>query len=269
MRRRRKYLDRRQSDNHDRWLVSYSDFITLLFAFFVVMYAISSLNEGKYRAVSESLLSAFRNAQAPASTRGPRERSGPALPAPVAPPTRAQPQGQKAPDTREAQREQMRVLARDILAALGTVARPGEVRIVQSRRGVAIEINARVLFTQGQASLQPASVAVLRRVGEILAAVRYGIRIEGYSDDVPIKTAQFPSNWELSSARASSVARLFIASGVTEGRLEVVGYGPNHPIASNASPGGRARNRRVSVVMLAAAPDEKTEIPVAGSSAGR
>lgn len=287
MRKRKLYLDRRQSDDHERWLVSYSDFITLLFAFFVVMYAISSLNAGKYQAVSESLLSAFRIAGLPLPLRAPPEASGvlkPALPLhravptppaavpvspPVAAPVAAQPAPsltvlrlQRAAQARRRREAKMRAIARDILGVLGDMARTGKVRITQSTRGIAVQINAKVLFATGQARLHPHSEQVLAKVGRVLSGVHYAIQVEGFTDNVPISTALYPSNWELSSARASSVVRVFIANGVAASRLSVIGYGPNRPIASNATPQGRARNRRVTVVVLARAPGHRTEIPV-------
>jgi chemotaxis protein MotB len=256
MRRRRKYLDQRQSDNHERWLVSYADFITLLFAFFVVMYALSSVSEGKYRALGDSLVNAFG--------RKAVERIQPAeqpLPRDL-PPRRmikpADPQGR--------QREQMRGIAQDILRVLDPLVRDGQVRVTQSNRGISIEINASVLFASGQAQLRPDSGRALQEVARVLAATEQSIQVEGYTDDAPISTAQFPSNWELSAARASSVVRLFIDNGVAEPRLSVIGYGPNRSVAANDTPEGRARNRRVTVMILAETPGKVIDIPLAGSA---
>jgi len=251
MRRSRKYLDRRQSDNHERWLVSYADFITLLFAFFVVMYALSSVNEGKYRVLSDALVSAFGNKVA--------ER----------PPFAAQPPGGvvKRIDPQGVQREQMRGMAQEILKVLDSLVRDGQVKVTQSNRGVSVEINASVLFASGQAQLRSDSGRALQQVAGVLAPTGQIIQVEGYTDDVPISSAQFPSNWELSAARASSVVRLLIENGVTERRLSVVGYGPNRSVTSNDTSQGRARNRRVTVMILAEAPGEVIEIPVAGATA--
>jgi chemotaxis protein MotB len=255
MRRRRKYLDQRQSDNHERWLVSYADFMTLLFAFFVVMYALSSVNEGKYRVLSESLIGAFGS-----------KATEPNLSAPVlprkAPPLRiikpADPQGR--------QREQMRGIAQNILKVLDSLVRDGQVKVTQSNRGISVEINASVLFASGQAQLRAESGRALQQVARVLANTEQGIQVEGYSDDTPISTSQFPSNWELSAARASSVVRLFIDNGVAEMRLSAIGFGPNRPVMSNDTPEGRARNRRVTVMILAETPGKVVDVPL--NSAG-
>ncbi len=258
MRRRRKYLDQRQSDNHERWLVSYADFMTLLFAFFVVMYALSSLNEGKYRVLSESLTGAF-GSKAPA-------RIAPAPPPPPLPRGLPPRPVIRPADPQAMQREQMRGIAQDILKVLDALVRNGQVRVTQSNRGISVEINASVLFDSGQAQLRAQSGRALQEVGRVLANAEQGIQVEGHSDDAPISTSQFPSNWELSAARASSVVRLFAESGVAESRLSVVGYGPNRPVTSNDTPEGRARNRRVTVLILAETPGKVVEIPLGGSA---
>ena len=259
MRRRRKYLDQRQSDNHERWLVSYADFITLLFAFFVVMYALSSVSEGKYRVLSDSLVSAFGSKVI--------ERVPPAAQAlpPVLPPRRIT----KPSGMHDRQREQMRGIAQNILGVLDSLVRDGQVKVTQSNRGIAVEINASVLFASGQAQLRADSGRALQRVARVLAASDQAIEVEGYSDDTPISTSQFPSNWELSSARASSVVRLFLENGVAAERLSAIGYGPNRPVMSNDTPEGRARNRRVTVMILAETPGKVVDIPLDGPAPAR
>ena len=265
MRRRRKYLDQRQSDNHERWLVSYADFITLLFAFFVVMYALSSVSEGKYRVLSDALVTAFGSKAI--------ERVAPAaqpqvLPLPLPPRRIVRPPGvqDRQRGVQDRQREQMRGMAQSILKVLDALVRDGQVKVTQSSRGISVEINASLLFASGQAKLRADSDRVLQRVAQVLATGDQGIEVEGYSDDTPISTAQFPSNWELSAARASSVVRLFIDSGVAAARLSVVGYGPNRPVASNDTAAGRARNRRVTVMILAETPGKAIDIPLEGAA---
>lgn len=246
MARKKKHDDH---DNHERWLVSYADFITLLFAFFVVMYAISSVNEGKYRVLSDSLAAAFRNIVRSAEVVqiGPRP-AGRIIDTPAATPPSVRLPGIKQ------QREQMSHLAQDILKVLEPLVKEKQVRVTQNRFGVAVEINASVLFAPGQAALAPGSEKALRAVAQVLKHDRHAIRVEGHTDDIPINTPSFPSNWELSTARAATVVRLFQEEGVAGERLAAVGYSAYRPVASNSTPEGRARNRRVMIMILADAP---------------
>jgi len=252
--RKKKHLDQRQSDNHERWLVSYADFITLLFAFFVVMYAMSSVNEGKYRVLSNSLGNAFGNIPA----------------VPELPPIDAQPPVQlksqqiaaRKNASQRRQQEKMRDMAGDIMKVLAPLVKDGRVRVTQSSRGITVEINASVLFAPGQATLAESSSHTLRAVAQVVKDHEHEIQVEGHTDNVPIRTVNFPSNWELSTARASSVVRLFIDSGVGARRLTALGYGENRPVESNDTPEGRARNRRVMVTVLSAEAGRVTEISV-------
>lgn len=225
-------------------MISYSDFITLLFAFFVVMYATSSVNEGKYKTFGHSLSNAFLNKPEPAKPGQPRTV--------VAEPKKIVQQRQK----------KMQGIAQDIYSAMTPLVKMGKVRVMQSNIGVTVEINASLLFKSGQAMLEPESVKALQAVAKVLKDDNHDIKVMGYTDDTPISTLAFPSNWELSSARASSVVRLFAENGVDPARMVVEGYAENHPVDSNASQAGRARNRRVTIMVLAAAPEHVTDIPV-------
>lgn len=255
---RRKFEE--EHENHERWLVSYADFITLLFAFFVVMYAISSVNESKYRVLSESLGSAFG-------------KQGPALPGPpVAPdvnpamlPTHIKPViDKKGSLALRREREDLTGLARGIQKALAPLVAQGQVRVTQTPRGISVEINASVLFAPGDASLSHESIQALKAVASVLKEDTHAIRVEGHTDNVPISTPFFPSNWELSAVRASSVVRLFVENGIAEDRLVAVGYGATRPVASNDTPEGRLRNRRVQLMILSSLPETVTEVPVGG-----
>jgi len=227
--------------SHDRWLVSYADFMTLLFAFFVVMYAISTLNEGKYRVLSEAINAAFRHEVVVAplpTTFVPLTRLAPRTPVKVVDPVRMQ------------QEEKLRGLAGDLSQALRPLLQSGEVRLMETARGLAVEISASVLFAPAQANLQPDSIAALQSVAQVLRGVENPIEVQGHTDKLPIATAQFPSNWELASARASAVVRLFLSSGVAADRLAAVGYADNRPVEPGESPEARARNRRVTLLIL-------------------
>ena len=235
---------RTEHDNHDRWLISYADFVTLLFAFFVVMYSISSVNEGKYKTFSDSLSIAFNNQPSSSSTMLVPNQQEQMLKALV---------DRRTARLGEQQRkiqERMRNLAGGLNQVMSPLINQRMVSINQTRRGVVLDISASSLFKTGEAVLQPGSLDVLRQVAAVLINEELPIEVEGHTDDVPITTTQFPSNWELSSARASSVVRLLIDNGVPARRLAAVGLASNQPLAPNDSPQSRARNRRVTITIV-------------------
>lgn len=250
---RRRYEE--DSESHERWLVSYADFITLLFAFFVVMYALSSVNEGKYRQLSDSLLNAFgRNQIAPIQ---------PQASAPVEPIARII----NAANSKEAilirrEAERLTTMARDIQRVLAPLVAQGKVRVTQSEKGITLEINASVLFAPGDAKLAPASVQALQAVAEVLKDDDHSLHVEGHTDSVPISNQLFPSNWELSAVRAGSVVRLFSDAGVAPQRMATIGYGDTRPLDDNATEEGRQRNRRVEVLILSHRVDAARELSI-------
>lgn len=249
MARRRK---RGEHDNHDRWLISYADFVTLLFAFFVVMYSISSVNESKYKIFSNSLNLAFSRQPISvtpivASNQQPDQSLNALLN-----------KNKILVDKRTAQlgeqqrkiQERMKNLTGGLNQVMASLINQRMVSINQTRRGVVIDISASTLFKAGEAALQPGTLEVLRQVAAVLSNEDMSIEVEGHTDDVPITTTQFPSNWELSSARASSVTRLLIDNGVLAKRLAVVGLASNQPLMPNDSAENRARNRRVTLTIV-------------------
>ena len=249
---RRKYAE--ESDNHERWLISYADFITLLFAFFVVMYAISVVNEGKYKVFAMSLDAAFAG----------KDTVVVMVPGPAQPPVvtaMPSPMSRKRENALKREREAMKKLARELSETLAPLVKEGKVRVTQTSLGVSVEINASVLFDPGEATLARESDRALRALGALLKKDTHAVQVEGHTDDTRIATSLFASNWELSSVRASSVVRLFIETGVEPARLSAVGRAANMPVASNATPEGKARNRRVAVLILAALPDTVTVVP--------
>lgn len=258
-----------EPESHERWLVSYADFITLLFAFFVTMYALSSVNEGKYRVLSDSLVQAFRNVPANVSgTKIAPKMSAPRISAPVAPLAASLQKASNVPkEQRRVLRAKMRNMAQAIAEAMAPLVREGQVRVTETSRGVTVEINASVLFDSGDAQLDPRAVAALQAVAQILAPTEFPVIVEGHTDNTPISTAQFPSNWELSVVRAARVVRLFIDAGVAPQRVTASGYGEQRPIADNDSPESRARNRRVSILIDSPNDDIPEEIPVAPDGA--
>ena len=257
MARRRKKDE--EHENHERWLVSYADFITLLFAFFVVMYAISSVNEGKYRVLSDSISSAFRSV--PGTTAGAMVQVNPSAPVPVTIPfKKPQVTNIKTDVARQQNRETLRTKAKEIMEALAPLVQQGQVRVTEGALGITVEINASVLFDSGEARLQLTALRALTAVGQILATTDFPITVEGHTDNAPINTPLFPSNWELSGARAASVVRLFIETGVDPRRLTATGYAEQRPVADNATVDGRQRNRRVAINMESKTPDSPVEV---------
>lgn len=243
MARRRK---RTEHDNNDRWLISYADFITLLFAFFVVMYSISSVNEDKYKTFGTALNNEFGLQTGATSSVGIANPQEPGLLLMVDPQT-----ARLGAQQRKIQ-ERMKNLSAGLTQVMSELISQRQVSVNHTKRGVEIDISASTLFRTGEAALQPGTLDVLRQVAAVLSKEEFPIEVEGHTDDVPIATAQFPSNWELSSARASSVVRLLIDDGVPESRLAVVGLAANQPLAPNDSAENRAKNRRVTITIVSA-----------------
>ena len=256
-----------ERENTERWLVSYADFITLLFAFFVVMYSLSSVNEGKYRILSNSLMQAFRNASI--NTEGQTIIAPPAIvnTGPAVPVKRL-----NIYDKQSAAREQAARKMRDMASSIRRVLEPitgdGKVRVTEGAFGVTVEINASVLFSPGGAVLSSEADAALRAVAGVIADSEFPIMVEGHTDSNPINNLRFPSNWELSSARASSVVRLFVENGVSPSRLTAAGYADQRPIADNNTDAGRARNRRVAIMLESRVPLTEPESEPESGSAG-
>jgi len=241
-RRRKTYVDRRQSDGHERWLISYADFITLMFAVFVVLYAVSSLSETKYRRLSEAIGQAF-GAAAPAAV--PR-----AQPPDVRKTTAG---GDRSPANGGGNDGALRELTQQLAETMAPLVASGDARVIASPSGVRVELNAGMLFKSGEAQLQENSRHLMQTIAAVLVRDgRLPVQVEGHTDDVPIVSAQFPSNWELSAARASSVVRALADGGVDPRRLVAKGYAEYQPLESNATATGRARNRRVVLSILAA-----------------
>jgi chemotaxis protein MotB len=263
MARRKKH---EEHENHERWLVSYADFITLLFAFFVVMYAVSSVNEGKYRVLSDAMVAAFRS---PTKSIMPiqvgnivKSPSGSAVELPPMATNRlidktrrgkiggGERAGAGSADGDAAQAVLHRV-ANDLAAAFEALIAQDLVTVREGRLWLEVEIRAAVLFDSGSAEVKPEALPVVDQVVDILAGIHNSVRVEGYTDDVPIRTGQYRSNWDLSAARAGSMVHRLLQRGLDPLRLSLAGYGEYRPIADNASDEGRSRNRRVVLVVLA------------------
>ena len=231
-----------EHENHERWLVSYADFITLLFAFFVVMYSISSVNIGKYRTVSESIKAALNPIVSTPSS-------------PSAFSLNANKPALTAPNTPGSKEVAMRRL-RNLVQVINGTPHMSLVRIVEKVNGdIVITIPDQVLFNNGEAAVRPEALRFLEGLGSAILELDRHTRVEGHTDNVPIRTAQFPSNWELSAARAVMVVRVLSELyGVPSGHLAAVGHADTRPVTANENAEQRAKNRRVEVVILEEAP---------------
>ena len=241
--------------NHEAWAIPYGDLITLLLAFFVVMYAMSSVNEGKYRVLSDSLVAAFQGAP---KTLEPiqvgEKQAGPGTDPVIslAPPTLMNNQSQRASASTidPAQSDELASVAAEVEQAMSDLIDRELVTVRRHGNWVEVEIKTDILFPSGVATLSPPAEQVLVQLAETLKPFPNAIRVEGHTDNRPISTAAFPSNWELSAARAASVVHLFTRAGLDPARLAVIGLGENRPSQSNATPEGRNANRRVLLVIL-------------------
>ncbi len=239
-------------------MVSYADFITLLFAFFVVMYSISSVNEGKYKTLSDSLGEAFSN----------RDQQGNQLqPIQIGTlPTVIQPIPLENPAT-TADVEKRRELSEEILKErkqLGHVSDQFQqvlapfiddklVAVKKNDYWIELEMNSEMLFLSGEAELSKTALSVLKKIAEVINPLPNMINIEGHTDNVPIENVKFRSNWDLSSARATSVVHELVKAGINPLRLSAIGYGEFHPIGDNKTEAGRFENRRVVLVLMSQA----------------
>ncbi len=232
--------------NHERWLVSYADFITLLFAFFVVMYSISSINEGKYKVISQALVGVFSDV----------DRSLKPIPIGDERPVTVKPAEPLIKDLDQTDaaigqgaKDPLKSIADDISAAFGDLISSNQMTVRGNELWVEIELNSSLLFGSGDAMPSDIAFNIIDKVAAILKPFDNPIHVEGFTDDQPIRTAQYPTNWELSSARSASIVRMLAMQGVNPGRLASVGYGEFQPVANNATAEGRARNRRVVLVV--------------------
>ena len=261
MARRRRH---QEQEHHERWLVSYADFITLLFAFFVVMYSISSVNEGKYRVLSSTLTGAFVT---PAQSMDPiqiGEQVRTQMPvsgeyaAPDARPDNPNPhpiietvQDETPPVTAPVTGKPLAAVEQELTESLSGFIDKDLVSVNRTERGIEVEMKSKMLFSSGSARLSRDALGVLKGVAQIIKPLPNQIRVEGHTDNVPIKTVTFPSNWELSAARAASVVHLFTRFDVNSSRMAAIGFGEFRPIATNEQEEGRQKNRRVAMVIMA------------------
>jgi chemotaxis protein MotB len=256
--------------NHEAWAIPYGDLVTLLFALFTVMYAMSSVNEGKLRVLSDSLIAAFHGAPKtlqPVNIGEKEPGKGGEKPLAGLAPTvlmkikdqrvslggEGSPRGPEleVPQSHEAPGALIR-MEREVQNAMQALIDAKLVTVRRESLWLEIEINTDILFSSGAADFAPAATPVLDKLAGVLKPFPNPIRVEGHTDNRPIKTAAYPSNWELSAARAASVVHEFTKVGVDPLRLELVGFGEFHPRQSNDTFEGRNANRRVAILVLEA-----------------
>jgi chemotaxis protein MotB len=273
-----------EHENDERWLLTYADMITLLMALFMVLFSISSVNISKYQTLQQSLKAAFSGSILPGgrsimqsgsqstTAHTPATAEIPSL-VPLNPVAAAK--ANPAIASSKANQSSASLNSKQLEAALNSMSAAlreqaslaslkqkldayakehglsHDVQTVIDRRGLVVRVlTDQLLFASGQATLQPAGFPLLNEVAQLLNVDKsHPITVEGHTDNIPISSSQYPSNWELSTDRATTVVRYLIAKGVNRERLGAVGYADLHPLASNATAAGRAKNRRVEIVL--------------------
>ncbi|MGH2941399.1 MAG: flagellar motor protein MotB, partial [Solirubrobacteraceae bacterium] len=253
-----------EHENEERWLLTYADMITLLMTLFMVMFAISSVNTAKMEALSKSLSEAISgkivtggpNIQEKGATEETEQASPePAVPA-IQPAVNIDSESSAAKSAKQGAAEREEEEFRKLKAEIDQYAKEhgleSSLQTDITRRGLVVRLlTDRVVFASGQAHLQPSSVGLLTKLSNLLITeVRHPITVEGHTDDQPISSGAFATNWELSTARATQVVRFFVRTGVAPHRLQAAGSAAQRPVASNSSESGRSRNRRVEIVLV-------------------
>jgi len=239
---KRKKSQHSERAGKDRWLVSYADFITVLLAFFVVMYSASSIHNGKYEALTKVLHQTFPQTLENLSALSTKE----------------------ATQFIESIENKSNVVIADLLGSVDAQAyslmiklneefkaliSDKKIQLKNSEDWLEIEVGSNMLFKTGSSFLSNDAEFIIKKLAQILIVSTNTITIEGFTDDIPIYNTIYPSNWELSTDRASAVARAFISAGIEAKRLAVTGYGENFPIADNKTEIGRQQNRRIVIVV--------------------
>ncbi len=219
----------------EKWAIPYADFLTLLLCLFIALFAMAQAGKQAALEYAQAFAKAFGMRLVPFEESLPKQ----ILPQPVVP--RSEP-------TEKGRRIQRQI--RELEEILKRMGLEGEFKVSYEVIGIRLILQEKILFSSGSAELRPETYPILDKLYEILKDLPNPVEVEGHTDSIPIYTEKFPSNWELSTARASSIVRYFIAKGINPERLKASGYADTKPIASNATPEGRAQNRRVEIVIL-------------------
>ncbi len=266
---------RRREDihiNHERWLVSYADFITLLFAFFVVMYSISQVNDSKYRVLSDTFIEAFNQPTDSQTNADPSEQLNPSndviTPIDMGKTAQATTDQQETPvvisdtgvvaeTTSSVAASAEAVTTSDELSQISDLVTEKfsqliddqMIQVSSNELWLQIELKDSILFSSGSADASEQAQKIFDEIALILKSYSNPVQVEGFTDNIPINSAKYPTNWELSTARASAIVKYLASKGVTPERLSAVGYGEYQPVASNETDVGRAQNRRVAIMV--------------------
>lgn len=225
--------------NHERWLVSYADFVTLLFAFFVVMYSASQLNENKYQELTTTLAELFSSKEEKIVAANDIDDN----------------------HLTEKPIENLPELANQFKDKLEDLIDNESIQVSSNEFWLQISLNNKILFSLGSVTPSETAETIFKKVANILRNLSNPIQVEGFTDNLAINTLQFPSNWELSAARAAAIVKLLVANGVSPTRLSAIGYGEFQPIADNNTPEGQAKNRRV-VLMIGKYHRQRPEVNI-------
>ena len=266
--RRHKKHHEEEHENHERWLVSGYDMMTLLFAVFVVLFAISSTNISKVKALTQSLQEAFSGpvftggrAMQEKGNQSEAEKAAQTPPLPTLTPAQAVEARMKGMDAEGSAKEELEAAAKEeqdfqalkrrIDKLVEEAGLAEKVSTTVSLRGLKVRLMTdKLLFDSGSAIIKPAAFHTLDEIGDIVAAeARHPVVVEGHTDNRPITTSQYPSNWQLSGARAAAVVQRLVHAGVKPKRTSLSGYASQHPVTTNTTAVGRARNRRVEIIL--------------------
>ena len=220
------------------WVVTYGDMMSLLLTFFILLVSFSSIQESKFKEAMESLQGAL----------GVLEKY----------PTAIEFKTRIVPTPRQTDSSEIYYMIRKVEQYLVETRQDDVVEVSLEKDGVRIRLKDRLMFASGSAELKPGALPVLDKIADLLDGAGKEVEVGGHTDNVPIHTERYPTNWELSAARAASVARYLQARGIAPERLRAVGYGPYRPLADNATPEGRARNRRVEIFMRLSEQQQRT-----------
>ncbi len=244
-----------------RWLLTYSDMITLLLALFIILFAISTINAKKFMAFKMGITQSFNNVVQQTSQSGLLPRVNALSAAPTITTSTSKIISKSTPTTQSAHSDLTKIQA-ELSQHLAEAGLSSVTSVSRTEQGVVVEIFAdKAYFATDKATLQPTGDKVIDTIGAVVSTVTNHVEVQGYTDNVPITGGPYVSNWELSGARAAAaVVRLETVDRITPTRLSAVGFGTTHPVASNATAAGRAQNRRIDVVVLA------TTIPAPGAT---